>query len=172
MSDDRELNAQLIDAVLAEARRYVGVTEQPPGSNRGTEVDYWVKETQLNPAGGYPWCAAFVGAVGRQAIGLLWRVPHTASVQQIAKWADAQGVLFAAPQRGDLMLLWEPHLQPARFGHVGFVDKVDGAQLTTIEGNTNSGGSREGYGVFERTRDYDSSMRFVRWVLRIPKGVL
>ena len=30
-------------------------------------------------------------------------------------------------------------------------EQVDGVQLTTIEGNTNEGGSREGVGVFRRT---------------------
>ena len=36
-------------------------------------------------------------------------------------------------------------------GHVGLVESVDGGVLTTIEGNTNDGGSREGIGVFRRT---------------------
>jgi hypothetical protein len=37
-------------------------------------------------------------------------------------------------------------------GHAGFVTTVIGGRLTTIEGNTNEGGSREGIGVFTRTR--------------------
>jgi hypothetical protein len=36
-------------------------------------------------------------------------------------------------------------------GHVGLVEQVAGVVLTTIEGNTNDGGSREGIGVFRRT---------------------
>ncbi len=37
-------------------------------------------------------------------------------------------------------------------GHAGIVEDVDGARgtLLTLEGNTNNGGSREGYGVFRR----------------------
>ena len=35
-------------------------------------------------------------------------------------------------------------------GHVGFIESVQGVVLTTIEGNTNDGGSREGVGVFRR----------------------
>ena len=35
-------------------------------------------------------------------------------------------------------------------GHVGFVESLTGVVLTTIEGNTNEGGSREGVGVFRR----------------------
>jgi len=36
-------------------------------------------------------------------------------------------------------------------GHTGLVEEVRGLALTTIEGNTNAGGSREGIGVFRRT---------------------
>jgi len=36
-------------------------------------------------------------------------------------------------------------------GHTGLVEQVAGVRLTTIEGNTNLGGSREGIGVFRRT---------------------
>jgi hypothetical protein len=35
-------------------------------------------------------------------------------------------------------------------GHGGFIESVQGVVLTTIEGNTNDGGSREGVGVFRR----------------------
>lgn len=36
-------------------------------------------------------------------------------------------------------------------GHAGLVTEVNGDRLTTIEGNTNNEGSREGIGVFKRT---------------------
>jgi hypothetical protein len=35
-------------------------------------------------------------------------------------------------------------------GHTGFIEKIEGGLLTTIEGNTNNNGSREGVGVFRR----------------------
>jgi hypothetical protein len=37
-------------------------------------------------------------------------------------------------------------------GHAGLVVEVRRGNLTTIEGNTNNGGSREGVGVFPHTR--------------------
>jgi hypothetical protein len=37
-------------------------------------------------------------------------------------------------------------------GHAGFVADVVGSTLVTIEGNTNDGGSREGIGVFQRSK--------------------
>jgi hypothetical protein len=33
---------------------------------------------------------------------------------------------------------------------MGFIEKVEGERLTTLEGNSNLGGSREGVGVFRR----------------------
>lgn len=38
-------------------------------------------------------------------------------------------------------------------GHAGFVEKVTGTTVYTIEGNTNDSGGREGYKVARRKRD-------------------
>jgi len=149
-----------IEAVIAEAKRYLGVMEQPKNSNRGVQIDYWLAETGIAP--GAPWCAAFVGQVGRQALGAAWLCPRTASVAAIAAWAAASNRIVTSPQRGDLFLLWSPELK--RFAHVGFVtDGGSGKGYDTIEGNTNPGGGREGYGVFRRSRSLVSTTRFVRW---------
>ena len=98
--------ARSIDAVLAEAKRFAGVTEQPAGSNRGVEVDYFVREAGLDPKGAYPWCACFVGQIGRQALGVAWPCPRTASVAALAAWAKTAGagVLVEEPARGDLFV--------------------------------------------------------------------
>ena len=37
-------------------------------------------------------------------------------------------------------------------GHTGLVEKLEGALITTIEGNTNASKNREGIGVFRLTR--------------------
>jgi hypothetical protein len=37
-------------------------------------------------------------------------------------------------------------------GHTGFVERIDGTSIHTIEGNTNDTGSREGYEVCKRIR--------------------
>ena len=47
-------------------------------------------------------------------------------------------------------------------GHTGFVEKVSGGLVTTIEGNTNAGGSREGGGVY----------RLERKIVSINKGFI
>ena len=155
--------SQQTEALIAEARRYLGVQEKPKLSNRGTQIDYWIAECGLDPAGAYPWCAAFVGQVGRQALGHTWPVPRTASCAAIAAWAEQLGKHRTSPWPGDLFLLWEPDLHPARYGHVGIVTEVGARDFGTIEGNTNPGGSRDGFGVCARRRPFGGRTTFVRW---------
>lgn len=52
--------------VIQVAERELGVTEQPPGSNRGARVETYQRATTLGGTG-WPWCAAFVEWVWRQA---------------------------------------------------------------------------------------------------------
>ena len=153
-----------IDLVLAEARRYLEVREQPRDSNRSVEIDYWLEQVGVPAA--LPWCAAFVWNVGRQALGTArWPLPRTASCVALWTWAAKLSTpLTSTPAAGDVFLLWESGLTPARFGHTGFVTAVNAdGSIATIEGNTNPGGSRDGYGVFERSRRPAAADRFIRW---------
>lgn len=154
----------LIELVLAEARRYLDVREKPRDSNRSIEIDYWLEAVGVPLA--LPWCAAFVYNVGRQALGTTrWPLPRTASCVALRDWAARSSVpLMTTPAAGDVFLLWEAGLTPARFGHTGFVTgmNADGS-IATIEGNTNPGGSRDGYGVFARTRHPAPADRFIHW---------
>lgn len=153
-------------ALIAEAERYLKVREAPPGSNRGVEVDYWIKECGLDPAGKFAWCAAFVGAVGRQALGHLWPCPRTASVAVLAKWAAEGNYIELSAGLGDLFVVWHPELK--RFAHVGIVTAVNAGTMSTIEGNTSGGGSREGWGVFARQRTLKAEDRCIRWIRALP----
>lgn len=156
--------SEMINAVLEEARRYINVREQPKSSNRGVEIDYWIKECGLDPKLGLPWCAAFVSQVGRQALGALWPCPRTASVAALAAWgAPRPGVVHGnLPERGDVFLLWSREL--SRFAHTGLVVSTNLAgRSETVEGNTNVDGSRDGYGVFARSRTWSPSDRFLSW---------
>lgn len=164
----------LIQLTLAEAKRYVGVQEHPRGSNRGVEIDYFIREAGLDPTGGYPWCAAFVGQVGRQALGAAWPCPRTAGVVALTLWAQSRtGIWQPAPAVGDLFALWESNLTPPRYGHTGFVTGVDAAGgYETIEGNTSPAGGREGFGVFRKTRLIGLHDAFIRWPAAVGVGGL
>lgn len=152
----------LSNAIIAEAKRYIGVVEEPKNSNRGREIDYWIHEAGLDPAGAYPWCAAFVGQVGRQVLGYRWPAPRTASVMTLVAWAAARpGVLDELPSVGNMFVLWNDAL--GRYAHIGFVSGITKSGIETIEGNTNDGGSRDGYGVFARHRTLHPRDRFIDW---------
>jgi hypothetical protein len=129
--------AQLI---LTIAKGEVGVMEN--GRNRGPRVEEYLDCVGLEP--GNPWCAAFVSWVLSQAGE--HRVRAGGALKLYARspvWSTTQtptpGSIFVIDHGGGL-------------GHCGFVDEVCGDELITIEGNTNPGGSREGDGVYIRTR--------------------
>ncbi len=94
-----------------------------------------------------PWCAAFVywclveSGADRKA---LWKYP--ASTRSLATWAKARGVLSQQPRRGDVFV-WNKGT-----GHTGFIVRSEPKKLTTIEGNTNASGGREGVAVLEKVR--------------------
>jgi hypothetical protein len=145
--------------VIAIAQSQIGVLEQPIGSNRGPEVDEYLKAGGLDPGSGdYAWCVCFIQWVFREAGAIRGEpspLPLTAGVH--ALW-DMRG-------RGASHVLKPPHIAPSDLrpamiflidtgggkGHAGFIESIAGDVLTTIEGNTNPGGSRDGYGVFRRT---------------------
>ncbi len=54
------------------------------------------------------------------------------------------------PQQGDIFLIWYPKLE--RPAHIGFIDSWGEKYITTVEGNTNDDGSREGNGVYKKRR--------------------
>jgi lysozyme family protein/peptidoglycan hydrolase-like protein with peptidoglycan-binding domain len=155
--------SNLVAAVLDIAGEQVGVREHPAGSNRGPEVDQYIRAVGLDPTqDSYPWCMCFVYWCYKQAaehVNGRNLVPKNGSVhgawgQSQNKpgvtviWADAAGRNPALVTPGMVFFIDTGHSH----GHVGIVaDNVNGL-LETIEGNTNDNGSREGIGVFRRTR--------------------
>lgn len=148
-----------VEAVLGAARALRFVREEPPGSNAGQAVEAFLQLTGLGK--GQPWCAAYVAWVGVAALGERWPLPRTASCYQLGEFAREWSTLLTTPAPGDVFLLWYPKLN--RFAHTGFVTAAG-----TLEGNTSGGGSREGWGVFERTRTWGERDRFIRWRDLIP----
>jgi hypothetical protein len=154
-----EAPSPLLAGTLTTARSQIGVMEQPPGSNRGPEVDSYIRRVGGNPAGQLPWCAAFIYFCFDEAANAIGRsnpVVKTAGV--LDHWAAA--VRKGIPRISSNSAVQNPDLvRPGHIfvidtggghGHTGLVLEVAGGKLITIEGNTNDGGSREGIGVFQR----------------------
>lgn len=78
--------------------------------------------------------------------------PKEASVSRfLGIWAKSNGCLvfprnseFFKPQKGDIVVF--------TFSHIGIVESVKDRMITTIEGNTNDAGSREGSAVARKVR--------------------
>ena len=131
---------------LKRALTYRGVREQPPGSNRGAHIERWQK--WANGLTGYPWCAAFLCGMVREACGLIVPTPKRASVGFLEDWADEVGSLLkpgTRPRRGDWIVYRWDDSSPDWPDHIGAVLRVVGARkwrgayffgtVRTIEGN-------------------------------------
>lgn len=155
--------SSLAAAVLDVAADEVGVHEQPLGSNRGPKVDQYIRTTGLDPTqDSYPWCMCFVYWCFTQAAqqaGVQNLVPKNGSVHGAWERSQAKPGVVVVPA---LAARRDPaQIKPGMVffidtgnshGHVGIVAANVNSFLETIEGNTNDNGSREGIGVFRRTR--------------------
>lgn len=146
-------------ALLAEAIRYLGTTESPVGSNRGLRIDYWLSEC-ASPLGG-AWCAAFVHQCGVQAVGrAAWPFRRSARVQDVVEAWTLEREMSRA-RSGDLIVFHYPTL--GRWGHIAVCESVTADTVTTIDGNSNADGSREGYAVVRKTRPLSARVACLRW---------
>ncbi len=149
-----------IEAVMAKANGLLHVREVPRGSNRSPDID---KMNRLTGAPlGSPWCASFVAHCGHWALGQKWPLKLTASCQALYLAHTRLVIPQAEAREGDLFLLWYPALK--RYAHVGFVASANrNGVIATLEGNTNDGGSRDGWGVFARQRTLKAKDVILRW---------
>jgi len=143
------------------AAKYIGVKET--GNNKAgdsKELLAIFKSDSLTVNGvtdGYPWCAAFVSFCVQKLLNnspsfSMTTPPKEASVSRFLNvWAKNNNCLvfprnseFFTPQKGDIVVF--------TFSHIGIVESVNGRMITTIEGNTNDAGSREGSVVARKVR--------------------
>ena len=149
---------ELVLAVAAEeeARR---VREIPRNSNRGPDVERYLARAGLGP--GFAWCCAFVywcfdEAASRSELPN----PMVKTAGCLDHWSRALG--HGARRLASADAIGDPGLvQPGMVfimdhgrgaGHTGLVETVSGGLVTTIEGNTDASGTREGGGVYRLRR--------------------
>jgi hypothetical protein len=144
----------------------LGVRERG-SSNSGPEVDQYLKIVGLKP--GYPWCMAFVYWCydkAATATGVPNFLIRTAGVMH--QWNEQQPIRKIVL---DKVLKKPAIIQPGAVfimdygkgtGHTGLVEKIEGTYISTVEGNTNDEGSREGFEVCRRTRKLTSIKGFIQ----------
>lgn len=163
---------KLSEAIVDVAAREVGV-EEVNGSNCGERVNQYKAATNLPPGESWPWCAAFVDWCVLQAMGhcgitetKTFKRPRTAGAWDLENWSLAQDntTKTSKPHRGNIQL---GDIVIFTFSHVGIaVDFPDSeGYVSTIEGNTDSSGSREGGGVFRKRRKLSSIRSSIRFTI-------
>lgn len=147
----------LVEKTLAVAVTQLGKQEIPKGSNAGPDVEKYLKSVGLGP--GYSWCMALVYWCTKQAadeLKVLNPLVRTGGVMR--QWNENAKLRVAVPKAGDIFIMDFGK----GLGHTGFIERVEGTTLHTIEGNTNDDGSREGYEVCRRARPMSKCKGFLR----------
>lgn len=161
-------------APLAEiAVPYIGATEAR-GNSMGSDPrmrEIFAADHLMNGdrTDGYAWCCSFVSMCVQKLIARTPAYsgvtpPRTASVTSFrTNWAPGQSCLVFAPGtagyqpfRGDIVVY--------TFSHIGIVTAANSQSISTIEGNTNQAGSREGTTVMCK----DRAVSLVRCFIRLP----
>jgi CHAP domain len=154
-------SAPLLSRVLqvAATEEANHVREIPKNSNRGPQVDVYLRRAGVDP--GLSWCCAFVyWCFDEAARGLGRPNPMVKTAGCLDHWhrAAARGAqCIPAAQAVENPDLVEPGMifvmdHGGGLGHTGVVERVTGGLLTTIEGNTDGSKTREGGGVYRLTR--------------------
>lgn len=151
--------------VIKVARREIGVTEYPPGSNKQ-------KYGKAYGWNGVFWCAQFVWWCFYKA-GVSKFIAKSASAADIqdltvknkgGKWimkknrsAAERKKYLAKAQPGDIVSFDFGAMDAVR-DHTGIVESVSGNYVITIEGNTSKAGSQSNGGMVCRQRRLYSSI--------------
>ena len=165
---------KLSEALLRVAAAEVGVSEVG-FANCGPRVDQYKAATWMdNPKQGFPWCAAFVCWCVREAMKLAnvketptFKRPQTAGAWDFENWSLKQddSTSTARPVRanmirpGDIVIF--------KFSHIGIATSTTSlrGEIKTIEGNTNSAGSRDGGGVYRKIRNISDIRCRIRFTI-------
>lgn len=164
--------SKLAPEVVRLARQEIGVTEVN-GTNCGPRVDEYKAATWLDPLKGWPWCAAFVCWLVREALASTgvaetptFQRPRTAGAWDFENWSLAQdrSTQTRKPHRGDIL---PGDILVFKFSHIGIAETAPDKNgvVTTIEGNTDGAGSREGGAVLRKRRRLDQIRSRIRFTI-------
>jgi len=147
----------LAAAAMAHAVSQLGVVETAPGDNAGPEIEAYLASIGLEA--GYAWRAAFVHwCFGRAAEAAVVQNPFPRTAGCLEAWnmtpparriSRARAILNPELVRPGLIFVVD---LGAGAGHAGFVRRVAGGALTTIECALDPRGGDGAFGVFELTR--------------------
>jgi hypothetical protein len=156
-----------VQEFISVARGCVGIKEEPIGSNRGFHIDVW--NTACNVPLGSFWCASFLSSVHARwkfKTNLDWQLGRSASCDVLLARAKKLGILHKTPYVGDIGFVLAAEDSDDAV-HVFLVSGYKDNAFTSIEGNSNLDGSRNGTSVVERPNLYAGRnlkrLVFARW---------
>lgn len=146
-----------LSSVIDVAKTQIGVQEDPLNSNRGEKVEEFQRTVNCRP--GDAWCACFVYWCFEEVLGDKNPLVKTGSALASYNLSTAKKIP-AKDSKNNPALVKPGQIFVMDFGggkgHTGIVISVNGGFINTIEGNTNDQSSREGSGVYQRTRKINS----------------
>jgi hypothetical protein len=163
MIDEVEPRSLVLSARAIQIARTQLFVREKTGHNDGAEVEAYLKSVKLGA--GYAWCQAFVYWCFQQAaVALGTKNPLTQTAGVLDHWHRTTGekVTHDRVGPGDIFIMDFGK----GLGHTGIVSEVRLGtinRVTTIEGNTNIAGGREGSGVYERLREIKTITGFIRY---------
>lgn len=150
--------------IVDSAYKYLG--EEEIRGNLGFKSEEF--QTLLSACGwkkGQAWCSYFVELVWRMAYAKqnslieneITPVFSGGAVNTFSNFKKYDGKLIDTHPSVGSIVIWQYYKngKPHWSGHAGIVVKLNENSFTTIEGNTNDDGVREGYEVAERIRILD-----------------
>lgn len=151
-------------AKIAESQ--IGVRETK--TNGGKKIEEYQRATWLPPAA-WAWCAAFVCWCVREAMGsekYTFTRPRTAGAWDFENWCRSvdNSVKLRKPHKNDIK---RGDIVVFTFSHIGIAvsDISADGMVTTVEGNTNGAGSREGDGVYRKQRHSSKIRSVIRFMV-------
>lgn len=165
---------KLSESVVKIAAAELGVREVPRNSNCGPRVNVYKAATWLDHTKPWPWCAAFVDFCVWQAMQQCgvketktFKRPQTAGAWDLINWSLKQDDTTTTARRPKASQIASGDIVVFDFdgaGHVGFATGPCDAsgRFPTIEGNTDEAGSREGGGVYRKTRNVSTVKARIR----------
>ncbi|MBK1440956.1 CHAP domain-containing protein [Parapedobacter sp. ISTM3] len=134
------VGASLEEAVTNDRQRIRSIylaelgVKEATGWNDGTSVEEYLRYCDLGP--GYAWCAAYVSWCFGKAGYPQPRNPWSPALFPASRTVWKKGGYAGAIKQGDVFGIHYPTLN--RIAHVGFVDRIDGEWLVTVEGNADN----------------------------------
>jgi hypothetical protein len=166
------MSAKLPSHLVQVAKAEIG-TAEVNGTNCGPRVNEYKAATWLPADKGWAWCAAFVCWCIREAMAKAevsetetFKRPQTASAWDFENWSLAQDLSTSTkkPHRGDIRA---GDIVIFKFSHIGIATSApdQNGDVSTIEGNTDGKGSREGGAVLKKLRNITSIRSRIRFTV-------